>query len=84
MARQAPLQPEHTSDGHHPVAEHRPGWGEPKPEHAPSPTYWPAVLGLGIAFLFWGLITTPLISLVGVGLGAVGLAGWIGELRHGE
>lgn len=61
----------------------RPGWSRPKPEHVPRPTYWPAVLAFGLTFAFWGLITTPIITVVGLVVFAIGLAGWIGELRHG-
>ncbi len=69
--------------GHGPDGELRPGWSRPKPEHVPRPTYWPAVLALGVTFIFWGLITTPIIAGIGLLVGAIGLAGWIGELRHG-
>lgn len=57
-------------------------WIEPRPQNIPRPTYSPAVLALAVACLLWGLVTTYLISLLGVILFAVGLAGWIGELRH--
>ena len=62
----------------------------PTAGHGPSrstfrqPTYWPVVLAGGIIFLLWGLITTPIISLVGLGLFILALAGWIGAIRHGE
>lgn len=69
----------HHDHGHD---ELRPGWSRPKPEHVPRPTYWPAVLAFGVTFLFWGLISTPIIAAIGLVIGAIGLAGWIGELRH--
>ena len=50
----------------------------------PQPTYWPAVMALGIVFLAWGLVTSVLISVVGLILFALALAGWIRELRHGH
>ncbi len=59
-----------------------PGWTRPRPEHVPRPTYWPAVMGMGITMLGWGFITTPLISLVGVLLFAISLWAWIGEMHH--
>lgn len=74
----------HQHDGHDGAAELPPGWSRAKPEHIPRPTYWPAVMALGITFLFWGVVTTFLISGVGVLLFAIALAGWIGGLRHGE
>lgn len=69
----------HDGHGHE---ELRPGWSRPKPEHVPRPTYWPAVLAFGVTFLFWGLISSPIVAAVGLTIGAIGLAGWIGELRH--
>jgi hypothetical protein len=59
-----------------------PEW-EPLPaEHLPRPTYFPAGLGMGIAFLFWGLITSWVIIVVGLALFAASLAGWITEIRY--
>jgi hypothetical protein len=50
--------------------------------HLPSPTYWPAVLALGITFLAWGIVTSFLIAGVGLLLFVVALGGWIGDLLH--
>jgi hypothetical protein len=74
-------------DGHHQSRSHADlpaGWSRPKPEHTPRPTYWPAVMALGITFLFWGVVTSFIISLVGLALFALALAGWIGALDRGE
>jgi hypothetical protein len=50
--------------------------------HLPRPSVWPAVAGLGITLLGFGVLTSLLFSLAG-GLALAGaLAGWIGELRH--
>jgi hypothetical protein len=49
----------------------------------PRPTYWPVVAALGTVFLFWGVVTTSAISVIGLGLFALGLAGWIREMCHG-
>ena len=54
------------------------------PAKLPRPTYWPATMALGIAFIFWGLVTTYIISGAGFVLFIVALAGWIGELLHEE
>jgi hypothetical protein len=51
-------------------------------EHLPRPTYFPAGLAMGTTFLFWGLITSWVIVLVGIGLFTAALAGWISEIRH--
>jgi hypothetical protein len=59
-----------------------PEW-EPLPaENLPRPTYFPAGLAMGIAFLFWGLITSWVIIVVGLALFIASLAGWITEIRH--
>ena len=67
-------------------ANHRPetplAWQTPQPERIPGSTYAPAVLGLGITFVFWGFMTTFYISGVGLILGAMALTQWIGELRR--
>jgi hypothetical protein len=59
-----------------------PGW-EPLPhKRLPRPNYFPAGLAMGTTFIFWGVITSLVIFLVGVGLFAASLAGWIYEIRH--
>jgi hypothetical protein len=56
---------------------------EPLPrERLPRPTYFPAGLAMGTTFIFWGLITSLIILLVGIGLFIAALAGWITEIRH--
>jgi hypothetical protein len=39
-------------------------------------------MALGITFVAWGLITSPIVLGAGCTLFAVSLAGWIGEVRH--
>jgi hypothetical protein len=56
---------------------------EPLPrERLPRPTYFPAGLAMGTTFIFWGLITSWVIFLTGIGLFSASLAGWITEIRH--
>jgi hypothetical protein len=56
---------------------------EPLPEERlPRPTYFPSGLAMGIAFLFWGLITSWVVLAVGLSLFIASLAGWISEIRH--
>ncbi|MBA3945962.1 MAG: hypothetical protein H0X37_15530 [Herpetosiphonaceae bacterium] len=62
----------------------RPGWSRAKPEHIPAPTYSPAILALAIVFILWGIISSYLISVIGLVLLFIALVGWIGELRHGH
>jgi hypothetical protein len=58
------------------------GW-EPLPdERLPRPTYFPAGLAMGTTLFFWGLITSRVVFLAGVGLFIAALAGWISEIRH--
>ncbi|MFL5731700.1 MAG: hypothetical protein ACJ78Q_00750 [Chloroflexia bacterium] len=63
-------------------AELHTGWSWAQPEHIPLPTYWPAGLALGVTLLLWGLITSPLLTIIGLIVFATSLAGWIGELRN--
>jgi hypothetical protein len=60
----------------------RTGWTPARPEKLPRPTYYPLVLAFGITLTFFGVVTTFVISGVGLILFGVGLAGWVGELRH--
>ena len=46
----------------------RPTWQPLPPEHLPRPTYFPAGLAMGIAFLFWGLITSWVTFVIGLAL----------------
>ena len=57
-------------------------WSTPKPEQIPKPTYWPAVLALATILLLWGVVTSWIISAVGVGLFLIAISGWIRELYH--
>ena len=59
-----------------------PGWQALPDVPLPHPTYFPAGLAMGVAFLFWGLITTWVVLAVGVVLFIAALAGWIAEIRH--
>ena len=60
----------------------RPGW-EPLPhEHLPRPAYFPAGLAMGTTFIFWGVISSWVILVIGLGLFAAAFAGWITEIRH--
>lgn len=67
-----------------------PGWHKPLPERLPQPGYWPAIMGLGITFMLWGLAvgfnevvsTIIILFFIGLVLFLVALAGWIGDLRY--
>jgi hypothetical protein len=57
-------------------------WTRLPPGRLPHPTYFPAGLAMGVAFFFWGLITSWVIIAVGAGLFVAALAGWITDIRH--
>jgi len=59
-----------------------PDWEQLPSEPLPHPTYFPAGLAMGTAFLFWGLITSWVVLVVGLVLFAASLAGWITEIRN--
>ena len=65
-----------------PYYPHHDGWIELSPETLPRPTYWPAVLAVGIMLILWGLIGSAILTVTGVVLLAVAVAGWIKELRN--
>jgi hypothetical protein len=58
------------------------GWTILPPEKLPEPSIWPAALALAITFLAWGLVTSLIITGVGLALFAVALTGWIRDIRH--
>jgi len=49
--------------------------------HLPAPSIWPMVVGAGVTLVAFGLLTSPVFSVVGALALLAGLAGWIGELR---
>lgn len=69
-------------EGHHQPPALKQGWVLPKPEHIPLPTYWPVVMAAGITFLAFGVVTSLIISGVGVFLFIIALVGWIGDIRN--
>lgn len=57
-------------------------WGEARPAIIPRPTIWPAGVAFGTTLLMWGLVTSMVLILVGLGVLVISVIGWIGELRH--
>ena len=57
-------------------------WEPLPPEPLPRPAFFPSGLAMGTTFIFWGLITSWVILLVGTSLFVAALAGWIAEIRH--
>jgi hypothetical protein len=56
------------------------GWHPLPPERLPRPNFFPAGLAMGTTFMFWGLITSWVIIVVGIALFTASLAGWIYEI----
>ena len=52
-------------------------------EHVPRPSMCPVTVGAGVTLMALGVVTSPLLSLLGVLLLGYGLAGWIRDMRHG-
>jgi len=65
-----------------PPPELPPGWNLPQPPYLPEPCVWPAALAMGITFLLWGLVTSLIITGVGLVVFAGAITGWIREIRH--
>jgi hypothetical protein len=59
-------------------------WLKARPEKLPEPTYWPFFLALGLVLLFWGIITSWVIIIIGAIVFIISLTGWINVLRHEE
>lgn len=51
-----------------------------QPEQLPKPTYMPFFLAFGIVLMFWGILTSWIISGIGLLLFIVALSGWILEI----
>lgn len=51
------------------------------PEIIPKPTFWPIFTAFGVLLLFWGLITSFILSLVGVVVLAFSISGWVSDLN---
>ena len=51
------------------------------PEELPGPTFWPIFMAFSVTLFFWGFITSPIISGVGIITIGISLYGWIMELK---
>ena len=59
-------------------------WVTPPEQNIPRPTYAPAGLALGVAFVLFGIITSDLFCAAGAVLIAIALKSWIGAMANGE
>jgi len=64
------------------AADSQSDWNAARPEVLPRPTYWPAVLALGLAATAFGVVTTIVIGGIGLALCALAIGGWVAELRR--
>lgn len=62
----------------------RDDWVSPTEQTIPHPTYAPAGLSLGVAFVLFGLVTSYLFCAAGAVLMAVALKSWIGGMVDGK
>jgi hypothetical protein len=60
----------------------RADWSTPRPAVIPRATYFPAAMAFGLTFVLWGIVTSPVVLVVGLLVVVVSLAGWIQEMRH--
>ena len=51
------------------------------PQIIPEPTIWPIGLAFGALFVFWGFIASLGLTIVGIVITIVSLAGWIADLK---
>ena len=69
-----------------PVAEtgpDHPEHGDQAAHELPHETLSPITLAAGIALLGFGVLTSPLFSIIGLGVIGWALWRWIGEMQHG-
>lgn len=59
------------------------GWKKPLPVRLPRPTYWPAILALGVTLMLLGPVTLLPVGLAGLAFVVTALIGWSGEIMHG-
>jgi hypothetical protein len=77
-------QPDNAVQSAPEAGEAKPGWFKLEAESLPKPTYWPAVMAVALMGIFWGIVTSPLVTAGGIILFIVSIAGWIGDLWHGH
>jgi len=62
----------------------RDNWPLPPEQSIPQPTYAPAGLALGVAFVLFGIVTSDLFCFAGLLLIAIALKSWIGAMADGK
>ena len=59
-------------------------WHKPLPERLPQPSFAPAVMAAGLTCLLWGVVTSWIVSAIGLVATAVAVALWIGDFGVGQ
>ncbi len=54
---------------------------KPDPEEIPEPSIWPIGLAFGVLLIFWGFIASLGLTMVGIVVFGVSLAGWVSDLK---
>ena len=78
------MAPETTSSTRAPMVDNRADWLVPPEQNIPQPTYAPAGMALGVAFVLFGLATSYLFCAAGAVLIAFSLKSWIGGMADGK
>ncbi len=68
------------SDDRHPPIP--PGWSAPLPAHLPRPTASPSLFAFGVVLVAWGIISSPLLDLIGGAVLFYALFHWVWEIVH--
>jgi hypothetical protein len=66
------------------MTEHEQAGTHAETIHLPAPTAWPLVLALGVTLAFAGLVTSPVISILGGVLTLFGAVGWFRQVLPHE
>ncbi len=62
------------------VGGDRAGWSEPVPREPPKPTFWPAIMALGVAVMMWSIMLDWIVVAASIMLFTIACVGWIGDL----
>lgn len=54
----------------------------PRPRRLPTSTYTPAIVAASLVLIAWGAVTTIALVMLGILLLAVGIGGWIVDIRR--
>ena len=78
------MAPETVSTSQSTPRDDRANWPTPPEQNIPHPTYSPAGLALGVAFVLFGLATSYLFCTAGALIMGIALRSWIGAMADGE